>query len=153
MFCLSKGLAAPVGSVLCGTRDAIAEARVDRSRLGGGMRQAGVIAAAGVVALETMVERLADDHARARDGSPSCSPIAFPGSVDPADVETNIVCARASRAAAGDRSTTSPRDGVRAGTIDPDTVRFVTHKDVDDAGLDARSAVGDRRGRRRAATF
>ena len=66
MFCLSKGLGAPVGSVLCGPADVIAEAREQRRRLGGGMRQAGVIAAAGIVALETMVERLADDHARAR---------------------------------------------------------------------------------------
>ena len=66
MFCLSKGLSAPVGSLLCGPRALITEAREQRARLGGGMRQAGVIAAAGVVALETMVERLADDHARAR---------------------------------------------------------------------------------------
>lgn len=65
-FCLSKGLCAPVGSVLCGSRDFIARARHIRKHLGGGMRQAGVIAAAGIVALETMVERLAEDHARAR---------------------------------------------------------------------------------------
>src|SRR5213592_341436 len=65
MFCLSKGLGAPVGSVLCGAADVIAHSRVQRRKLGGGMRQAGVIAAAGIVALETMVERLADDHARA----------------------------------------------------------------------------------------
>ena len=70
----------------------------DRSRLGGGMRQAGVIAAAGIVALETMVERLADDHARARRARRRRSPSAFPGSVDPDAVETNIVCARAERA-------------------------------------------------------
>ena len=63
MFCLSKGLGAPVGSLLCGPADVIAEAREQRRRFGGGMRQAGVIAAAGIVALETMVERLADDHA------------------------------------------------------------------------------------------
>ena len=66
MFCLSKGLSAPVGSVLCGPTEVIADARAHRSRLGGGMRQAGIIAAAGIVALETMVERLADDHRRAR---------------------------------------------------------------------------------------
>ncbi|MBM3660105.1 MAG: low specificity L-threonine aldolase, partial [Actinobacteria bacterium] len=64
MFCLSKGLGAPVGSLLCGPTDFVHRARDLRHRLGGGMRQAGVIAAAGVVALETMVERLADDHAR-----------------------------------------------------------------------------------------
>src|SRR4051812_18967251 len=66
MFCLSKGLGAPVGSVLCGSREHLQVARAHRARLGGQMRQAGVIAAAGIVALETMVERLADDHARAR---------------------------------------------------------------------------------------
>ncbi|NCP86549.1 MAG: low-specificity L-threonine aldolase [Anaerolineae bacterium CG_4_9_14_3_um_filter_57_17] len=64
-FCLSKGLCAPVGSVLCGSREFIAHARKIRKHLGGGMRQAGILAAAGIVALETMVERLVDDHARA----------------------------------------------------------------------------------------
>ena len=66
MFCLSKGLSAPVGSVLCGPRDFIAEARRNRKQVGGGMRQVGVLAAAGIVALESMVERLEDDHAHAR---------------------------------------------------------------------------------------
>lgn len=65
-FCLSKGLCAPVGSVLCGSRSFIARARRIRKHLGGGMRQAGVVAAAGIIALESMVERLAEDHARAR---------------------------------------------------------------------------------------
>lgn len=65
-FCVSKGLCAPVGSVLCGTRDFVARARRMRKQLGGGMRQAGILAAAAIVALETMVERLADDHRRAR---------------------------------------------------------------------------------------
>jgi len=134
MFCLSKGLSAPVGSVLCGPRALIAEARTDRSRLGGGMRQAGVIAAAGVVALETMVERLADDHARARRLAVALAE-RFPGSVDPARVETNIVCARAG-AFPPDLVDRLAGDGVRVGTIDADTVRFVTHRDVDDAGID-----------------
>jgi threonine aldolase len=133
MFCLSKGLSAPVGSVLCGPRHVIAEARIDRSRLGGGMRQAGVIAAAGVVALETMVERLADDHDRARQLADALAEL-FPGSVDPAAVETNIVCARAD-ALPADLLEQLVADGVRAGTIDVDTVRFVTHRDVDDAGI------------------
>ncbi len=65
-FCLSKGLCAPVGSVLCGSQEFIAEARKVRKQLGGGMRQAGILAAAGIVALETMTERLGEDHARAR---------------------------------------------------------------------------------------
>jgi threonine aldolase len=66
MCCLSKGLGAPVGSMLAASEELIAAARVERKRLGGGMRQAGVIAAAGIVALEQMIDRLADDHARAR---------------------------------------------------------------------------------------
>jgi threonine aldolase len=133
MFCLSKGLSAPVGSLLCGPRALITEAREQRARLGGGMRQAGVIAAAGVVALETMVERLADDHARARTLADVLADL-FPGCVDPALVETNIVCARA--AALPPELLDALRvEGVLAGTIDVDTVRFVTHRDVDDAGM------------------
>jgi threonine aldolase len=139
MFCLSKGLGAPVGSVLCGTREHLEVARAHRARLGGQMRQAGVIAAAGVVALETMVERLADDHARARRLAEVVADV-FPGSVDPADVLTNIVCAQA-RAFPPDLLEALAADGVLAGTVDPDTVRFVTHKDVDDAGLDHAIAV------------
>lgn len=134
MFCLSKGLGAPVGSVLCGTRDHLATARTHRARFGGQMRQAGVIAAAGVVALETMVERLADDHERARRLADAVAD-AFPGSLDPAEVRTNIVCAQAS-AFPDDLLDALAADGVLAGTVDPDTVRFVTHKDVDDGGLD-----------------
>jgi threonine aldolase len=130
MFCLSKGLSAPVGSILCGSAEVIAEARVQRRRLGGGMRQAGVIAAAGVVALETMVERLADDHARARRLADALAD-RWPDSVDPATIHTNIVCARLD--ALPDRFVERlAAAGVRAGTIDPRTVRFVTHKDVDD---------------------
>jgi threonine aldolase len=67
MFCLSKGLCAPVGSMLCGTKDFISRARKIRKQLGGGMRQAGIVAAAGIVALEKMVKRLAEDHQRAKD--------------------------------------------------------------------------------------
>jgi threonine aldolase len=135
MFCLSKGLAAPVGSLLCGARAVIDRARVERRRLGGGMRQAGVLAAAGVVALETMVERLADDHARAQALAETLAEC-FPGSVDPHEVETNIVCAHAAALPHGfiDRLAAQ---GVLAGTIDPDTVRFVTHCDVDDEDLEA----------------
>ena len=141
MFCLSKGLAAPVGSLLCGAADAIAAAREDRSRLGGGMRQAGVIAAAGVVALETMVDRLADDHQRAGRLARALAD-RFPGSVDPERVETNIVCARASAFPTHLLPSLAER-GILAGTIDVDTVRFVTHKDVDDGDLDRAIAAVD----------
>jgi threonine aldolase len=139
MFCLSKGLGAPVGSILCGVRDHIDAARTHRARLGGQMRQAGVIAAAGIVALETMVERLADDHARARRLAEAVAD-AFPGSLDPDAVRTNIVCARAD-AFPSDLLEVLAADGVLAGTVDPDTVRFVTHHDVDDAGVDHAIAV------------
>jgi threonine aldolase len=133
MFCLSKGLSAPVGSVLCGSRALIERARSARHRLGGGMRQAGVLAAAGVVALETMVDRLADDHARARELADALAD-RFPGSVDPAMVETNIVCAE-SNALPDHVVERLEERGVRAGAIDARTVRFVTHKDVDDDAL------------------
>jgi threonine aldolase len=130
MFCLSKGLGAPVGSVLCGAGDVIAEARRQRRRLGGGMRQAGVIAAAGIVALETMVERLADDHERAHRLAEAMAD-RWPGSVDPATVRTNIVCGRLEKLP-GDFIARLAALGVRTGTIDPRTVRLVTHEDVGD---------------------
>jgi threonine aldolase len=89
-FCLSKGLSAPVGSLLCGPKDFIAEARRNRKMVGGGMRQAGVLAAAGIVALETMVDRLADDHANAKRLAEGLADI--PGiELDPACIKTNIV--------------------------------------------------------------
>ncbi len=92
--CLSKGLGAPVGSLLVGSADAVAEARVWRKRMGGGMRQVGILAAAGLHALDHHVERLADDHAHARLLAEACG-------VDPAAVDTNIVVvARARRRAA-----------------------------------------------------
>ncbi|MCF8146562.1 MAG: low-specificity L-threonine aldolase [Deltaproteobacteria bacterium] len=89
-FCLSKGLAAPVGSVVCGSRDFIREARRARKVVGGGMRQAGVIAAAGIVALTEMVDRLSEDHDNARrlaQGLVDAEGL----SVDPGSVRTNIV--------------------------------------------------------------
>ncbi|HEY3096754.1 MAG TPA: threonine aldolase family protein [Acidimicrobiia bacterium] len=134
MFCVSKGLGAPVGSILCGARDAISAAREHRQRLGGAMRQAGVIAAAGLVALDTMIERLADDHRRARRLAEGVAE-RWPGSVDPDAVETNLVCARADRLP-DDLLHRLDTEGIRAGTIDTRTVRFATHKDVDDADLE-----------------
>ena len=89
-FCLSKGLAAPIGSVVCGDRAFIAEARRARKVVGGGMRQAGVIAAAGIVALEQMVDRLAEDHANAHALATGLAGI--PGlHVDEVPVRTNII--------------------------------------------------------------
>jgi threonine aldolase len=133
MFCLSKGLGAPVGSLLCGSAAVIAEARAQRQRFGGGMRQAGIIAAAGIVALETMVERLADDHARARRLADAIAE-RFPGAVDPETVRTNIVCCPIS-ALPEQTLERLAADGILAGTLDPSTFRFVSHKDVDDDGI------------------
>jgi threonine aldolase len=134
MFCLSKGLAAPVGSLLCGSTAVIAEARAQRQRFGGGMRQAGVIAAAGIVALETMVERLADDHARARRLADAIA-ARFPGALDPELVRTNIVCCPI-EALPEQTLERLGAAGILAGTLDPSTFRFVVHKDVDDDGID-----------------
>ena len=143
MFCLSKGLGAPVGSVLCGTRPSSTRRACTARASAGGMRQAGVIAAAGIVALETMVERLADDHARARTLADALAEL-FPGSVDPDRGRDQHRVRARRRAARRICSTRSPADGVLAGTIDVDTVRFVTHHDVDDAGL-ARAVAALRR--------
>jgi threonine aldolase len=89
-FCLSKGLSAPIGSLVCGGGDFVLRARKARKMVGGGMRQVGVIAAAGIVALEEMVDRLAEDHANARALAAGLA--AIPGIViDPKTVETNIV--------------------------------------------------------------
>lgn len=133
MFCLSKGLAAPVGSLLCGPSDLIARARADRHRLGGGWRQAGFLAAAGIVALETMVERLSDDHRRARTLAEAIAR-RRPDAVDPAVVQTNIVCARLD-AFGSDAVARLAERGVLADTIDPETIRFVLHHGVDDEAV------------------
>jgi threonine aldolase len=133
MFCLSKGLGAPVGSVLCGPAPVIAAAVAERKRLGGAMRQAGVIAAAGVVALSTMVDRLADDHDRAGVLAGALAE-RWPGCVDPDAVRTNVVCCDATRLP-GSLLDRLRGQGVLAGTIDARTVRFMTHKDVDDGDV------------------
>jgi threonine aldolase len=127
--CLSKGLGAPIGSLLASDADRVAEARVWRKRLGGGMRQVGVLAAAGIHALEHHVERLAEDHDRARLLATAAAEAA-PGAVDPAAVETNIVvldvpdaAGLAARCRAG---------GVAVSVLGPRTARLVTHLDLDD---------------------
>lgn len=136
-FCLSKGLAAPVGSVVTGTRAFIDKARRARKMLGGGMRQAGVIAAAGVVALETMVDRLADDHANARRLAEGLATLPGIG-IDLSRVETNIVIFFVKREdldAPGLVVKLGER-GVKCFNIDHERVRMVTHKDVDQDGID-----------------
>jgi len=129
--CLSKGLGAPVGSLVVGSTDAVAEARVWRKRLGGGMRQVGVLAAAGLHALDHHVDRLARDHENARLLADACG-------LDPASVDTNIVVvdvpdAPGVVAAAGEH-------GVLVSAVGPRALRLVTHLDVsrDDAEAAAR---------------
>jgi threonine aldolase len=138
--CLSKGLGAPIGSLLAGPADLIGRARVERKLLGGGMRQVGIVAAAGLVALETMVERLADDHARARTLAEAVAERWPDAGLDPESVTTNMVVFRPGDAVGVLRHLAG--EGVRAGTIAPGIVRLVTHLDVDDEGVErARRAL------------
>jgi threonine aldolase len=134
MCCLSKGLCAPVGSLLAGSDDVIAEGRLARKRLGGGMRQAGVLAAPGLVALEQMVDRLPEDHARAARLAEAVAQ-RWPGSgLDPATVRTNIVTFAHPEP---DKLLAHLEGcGVLAHAIAPETMRLVTHHDVDDEGIE-----------------
>jgi threonine aldolase len=130
MFCLSKGLGAPVGSMLVGSREHMDRARVFRKALGGGMRQAGVLAAAGLIALEEMPKRLHEDHANARllaEAVAQCDA----AEIDPEDVQTNIVIFTLREA--GDAAAlvkTLRENGVLASAIGQHAVRLVTHYDV-----------------------
>jgi threonine aldolase len=141
-FCLSKGLSAPVGSLLCGPRGLIHEARRQRKMVGGGMRQAGILAAAGIVALETMVDRLADDHANARRLAECLADI--PGiELDPTRVKTNILffnvsSDRLSAAALGERIA---RDGVLIQVVNERRMRAVTHYGIERADIETALAV------------
>lgn len=134
MCCMSKGLCAPVGSLLAGPADVMAAARGERQRLGGGMRQAGVIAAAALVALEHMVERLAEDHARARRLADVVAERWPDGGCDPERVRTNVVTWR--HPGPSKLVDHLAGEGVLAGTIAPGVMRLVTHHDVDDEGLE-----------------
>ncbi len=135
-FCFSKGLGAPVGSIVCGTEAAIDEIRYLRQRMGGGMRQAGVIAAAARVALSNR-NRLIEDHVLATKLATSLAD-RFAGSVDPGSVETNMV--RLDFSTLGrpwpDISDRLERVGVKASSPRGDNWRLVTHRDVDAADVD-----------------
>jgi threonine aldolase len=130
MFCLSKGLACPIGSVLVGERSFIAEARRIRQRLGGGWRQAGIVAAAGVVALKTMIDRLVEDHALARDLARRLVDLGM--MIDLAQIQTNIVRVDLSLTglSAEEFSDSLAKHAVWVKVIAPRVVRMVTHKDV-----------------------
>ncbi|HEY3503857.1 MAG TPA: GntG family PLP-dependent aldolase [Actinocatenispora sp.] len=130
--CLSKGLGAPAGSVLLASADRVAEARFVRKRLGGGMRQVGILAAAGRYALAHHVDRLADDHARAGRLAAAL------GEYVAGSVRTNIVALDLTKAPlTGPELAGRAADaGVLLGAMSPTAARLVTHLDVDDAGLD-----------------
>ena len=137
MFCLSKGLAAPVGSVLVGDEAMIKEARRIRKLFGGGMRQAGIIAAGGLVALETMMDRLAEDNRRAKWLAESIALI--PGiDVDPHFVDTNIVFFRLTAEGhdAGAFAQTLSRAGILVHALGGNAVRAVTHYHITDANIE-----------------
>lgn len=136
-FCLSKGLGAPVGSVLCGPAAVIARARSLRKMLGGTMRQAGVIAAAGLVALDTMVDRLAEDHRRARHLAEGLA-VLHPALCDPAAVETNIVYLDLSPSGVPAAAWTHRlrEHGILARPYTATRMRLLTHADIDDAEIE-----------------
>jgi threonine aldolase len=134
MCCLSKALCAPVGSLLAGSEDVIAQGRIERKRLGGGMRQAGVLAAPGLLALSQMVDRLPEDHARAARLADAVAARWPDCGLDPSSVRTNIVTFTHRES---EKLLAHLADhGILAGTIAPDTVRLVTHHDIDDADIE-----------------
>jgi threonine aldolase len=143
MFCLSKGLGAPVGSVLVGDADLIAEARRVRKMFGGGMRQAGVLAAAGLVALDETLPVLTEDNRRARrlaDGLATLPAV----SLDPETVETNIVFFSLTENApldAGPLAEALAREGVLCHPLGGDSIRMVTHYHITDDDIDRAIAV------------
>ncbi|MFC7492091.1 MULTISPECIES: threonine aldolase family protein [unclassified Knoellia] len=140
--CLSKGLGAPVGSVLVGSAELMARARIWRKRFGGGMRQVGILAAAGLHALDHHIERLAEDHARAARFAAAVGGVA-PAVLDPASVETNIVMLDLSstRWAPAELVDAAGAHGIRTYAAGRTGVRLVWHLDVDDAATDAATDV------------
>jgi len=137
-FCLSKGLCAPVGSVLCGSPDFIRKAHRVRKMLGGGMRQAGVLAAAGIVALETMVDRLAEDHARARRLAEGLRGVAGL-ELDPGTPATNMVFLALRPEVERDAEQVAAEiktRGVRVGVTGERRFRLVLHYWIDDRGVE-----------------
>ena len=131
MFCLSKGLGAPVGSLLVGGKEFVQQARSVRKALGGGMRQAGVLAAAGLIALEQGPKRLHEDHATARLLAEGLA--AIPGvEIDLATVQTNVVICDVSGTgkSSAEIAADLKAEGVLAGTVNAQLIRFVTHLNV-----------------------
>jgi threonine aldolase len=129
-FCLSKGLACPIGSIFCGSQADIEEAKRWRKRLGGGMRQVGVLAAAGLIALDDMVDRLAEDHANARTLAEGLSEL--PGvKCDLSRVQTNLVYFELTKIPAPQFTDECTKRGLVSAWVDARRVRFVTHYGID----------------------
>jgi len=142
MFCLSKGLGAPVGSMLLGSREFIEQAHIHRKRLGGGMRQVGVLAAAGLVALEESPKLLPRDHSNARKLAESLA--AMPGiTIDPEKVLTNIVIfgVQGTGHTAAEICAALAERNILASPTEKFFIRMVTHYDVDEAGIDTALAA------------
>lgn len=137
IFCLSKGLSAPVGSVVCGSSEFIAEARRARKVLGGGMRQTGVIAAAGITALQEMVDRLAEDHENARRLAEGLAGIGGL-SIEPAKVQTNIIYFELDeeRMTPTELVTELNKTGVKLLAVGPRRLRAVTHYGISTEDID-----------------
>ena len=130
MFCLSKGLCAPVGSMLVGSAELMEQARIYRKALGGGMRQVGILAAAGLIALEQMPARLHEDHANARLIAEALSHIDCVD-IDLESVETNIVIFKLTgEVNASELLARLKTRGVLVGTVGPNAIKLVTHRDV-----------------------
>lgn len=135
MFCLSKGLSAPIGSMLVGPKDFIAEARFMRKYLGGGMRQVGIVASAGILAIEKMADRLADDHVRAKKLAEQLLDIEEI-EVHPELVETNFMILKTKTMNAWAFLEKLKEQHVLALPFSEHTIRFCTHKDIDDSDID-----------------
>ena len=136
MFSLSKGLSAPVGSLLCGSSGFIAEARRKRKMVGGGTRQVGTVAAAGIIALETMIDRLAEDHANARYLAERLAELPYV-EIDPARVETNIVVFTLREGTAEEFLPRLASAGVLATNLGPRRMRLVPHYGIERSHIDA----------------
>ena len=141
-FCVSKGLSAPVGSILCGSRDFIERARAYRRMVGGNMRQAGPVAAAGIVALETMVDRLAEDHATAKRLAEGLNRIDA-SLVDPGEVDSNLVRVEVKKSGrrAAQWSADLKQKGVVVAPCDTYSLRFVTHRHISPRDIDTTVAA------------
>lgn len=145
MFCLSKGLSVPIGSIAVGDRDFIDRARRYRKMVGGGMRQAGVIAAAGIIAIEKMVDRLRDDHENARTLAKGLSVINGIA-VDLTKVQTNIVAYDVSGLGIDGQKWVAKLNeaGIKAGTLEAGRVRMVTHRGIEKEDIESTLSVAEK---------